>query len=137
MTVCIGRVKSVWRPLSFVTVLILGGCAKTTAQLSKEPAASTWRFTTNLQTTSQCLAAALNREWQGRSVLPSVVTVIPGRVDHVAHEHNGANNQWLFVVSGISPKLTEATVHAAQNLSGQTNQEKMERAAASCGGIEA
>ena len=103
-----------WRPLSFVIVLILGGCAKTTAQLAKEPAASTWRFATNLQTTSQCLAAALNREWQGSRVLPSVVTVIPGRVDHVAQEHSGANNQWLFVVSSISPKLAEATAHATR-----------------------
>ena len=131
------------RLLGFITFVAVGGCANTATQLAAEKPDATWVFSTNLETTSQCLAGTLNREWQpqsaaaqffGRSISHSVIVIEPSRINHIVHEHAGPSTMWLFVVSSVSPKLTQATVHVGQNLAREDNLAKMERAAGSCGG---
>jgi microcompartment protein CcmK/EutM len=127
------------------SVLAFAGC--TTAQLSENASSGSWQFTSDLETTSQCLVRSLNAEWQpknsvdqflGRSILHSIVNVEPGRTNHVVHENIGAGgNGWMFVVSAAA-RGTAAEAHVltdAHVLNISNALDRMEHAAGSCGGI--
>jgi hypothetical protein len=86
---------------------------------------------------------ALNNEYQpktsagvffGGSISHQVITVEPGKINHVTHEHIGPSTGWLFVVSNEGPNRTKATAHFVRNLA--DHEGKMHRAASSCGGKE-
>ena len=126
---------------ALLSLLLLTGC--TTAQLARSTADATWSFTSDYASVSDCLVRALNKEWQpktsagaffGRSIGHHVVTVEPGQINHVTHEHAGPSTGWLFVVSSQGPNETRASAHFVKNLVDHGG--KMRRAASSCGGKE-
>lgn len=120
------------------------GCAGVTSnELSQSPADGQWRFKTDLRTTSECLAAALNREYQpktgfqqfmGRSINHQIVAVDPGKVNQVVHEHISPTTMWVFSVTAAGQGST-AEAHIQERPGSDQTVERLKRSALSCGGV--
>lgn len=127
----------------FLSILLVNGCASlTNSELAQLPADGQWRFKTDLRATSECLAAALNREYQpktglqqfmGRSINHQIVATEPGKANQVIHEHIGPTTTWLFTVTAAGQGST-AEAHVLKSPTFEENAERLKRSASSCAG---
>ena len=125
-----------------VIVMFLTGCA-TVGDLTTTVPVGRWQFATDLDKTSACLVGAMNAEWQpksnveqffGRSIAHSIVTVEPGRVNHIVHEHIAPTTIWVVVVTRDDSNHAIATAHILSSPAGSDAKLRIERAATICGG---
>jgi hypothetical protein len=129
--------------LGVFSLFFISGCAGVTSnELAQSPADGQWRFKTDLRTTSECLAAALNREYQpktglqqfmGRSINHQIVAIEPGKVNQVVHEHISTTTIWLFTVTAAG-QGSIAEAHVLKSPTFEQNIERLKYSASSCGG---
>lgn len=120
----------------------LAGCMATTTEMSERAAKASWRFQSDLESTSTCLMRAMNFEFQpkttgetifGRSINHSIA--MAGRnTNHIVHEEIGAGTAWMFVVRSETPKITVAEAQISDLPIAEKAKEKMTNAAVSCKG---
>lgn len=135
-----GAVITIW---GFLSLFFICGCASVTSnELAQSPADGQWRFKTDLRTTSECLVAALNREYQpktglqqfmGRSINHQIVTIEPGKINQVVHEHISTTTIWLFTVTAAG-QGSIAEAHILKSPTFEENLERLKHSASSCGG---
>src|SRR5690348_17091257 len=118
---------------SVLLILALPGCGTTTSDLAGTPPEARWSFSTNILSTSDCLAKALNQEYQpktsgeqfaGRSIGHQVLVIEPEKKYQVVHEHISPYTSWLFNVEVIDRRVL-ATAHILHAPTFDRNFERM------------
>lgn len=116
------------------------GCMATTQEMARQTPVASWRFQSDLESTTTCLTRAMNAEWQAsswlaRNIVHSVASAGPG-VNHIVHDEIGAGTAWLFVVrSDGKGAIAEARI--SELPIAENAREKMANAAATCKGAAA